>query len=141
MDSNRSWGLDSLLEGECVMPVQFAGINRGDARPPEHRLLFAVLEDAVRCWQLHAKATDEHGKEAFAEVAGWFASDDDASPFAFVNICQLFRLEPAAIRDGLRRWAERSREANRRVTPFRIRRIGGVRHLVGFRDVRLRAQA
>lgn len=141
MDSNRSWGMDSFLEEESVLPIQFAGLNRGDPRPPEHHLLFAVLEDAVRCWQVHAHATDREGKEIFAEVVDWFASDDDGSPFAFVNICHLFHLEPAAIRSGLHRWSEEHRDASRRVSPFRLRRVGGVRHSVALREPRLRARA
>ncbi|MEW6269660.1 MAG: hypothetical protein AB1689_10230 [Thermodesulfobacteriota bacterium] len=130
---------DAAFENEAVLPVQYDDIVRGDARPPEHRLLFAVLEDAVRCWQLYASATSPVGQEIFGETAAWFASDDDASPFTFVAICHLFALDPAYIRQGLRRFSERQRVTGTRVVPFRVRRVGGTRHMVGGQAQRMRA--
>jgi hypothetical protein len=123
--------LDPLFEDEVVLPVQYADMVRGDARrPPEHRLLFAVLEDAVRCWQIHERATTRSGRSLFWETAAWMASDDDSSPFTFVAICQLFGLEPAYVRAGLRRWSARQPTSGANVVPFRVRRVSGTRHSV-----------
>lgn len=122
---------DPTLEEELLLPVQYADLVRGDMqRPPEHRLLFAVLEDAVRCWQVHTNATGRRGQRLFREVAEWFASDADDSPFTFVAICQLFGLEPAYVRDGLQRWRDRHRASGAKVVPFRVRRVSGLRHAV-----------
>ena len=123
--------MDSLLEEEILLPVQYADLQRGATpRPPEHGLLFAVLEDAVRCWQTYGNSTDRRGQHLFQEVSQWFASDDDGSPFTFVAICHLFDLEPGCIRDGLRRWLERQRLTGHRAAPLRVRRASGLRHAV-----------
>lgn len=126
----------SAFENEAILPVQFEDLVRSEARPPEHRLLFAVLEDAVRCWQLYASSTSPTGQEIFREADEWFASSDDSSPFTFVAICQLFGLDPDYIRMGLRRWRERQRATGSKVVPFRIRRVGGTRHMVGGHEPR-----
>jgi hypothetical protein len=123
--------MDSLLQEEFLLPVQYADLLRGATpRPPEHGLLFAVLEDAVRCWQTYGNSTDRRSQHLFQEVAQWFASDDDASPFTFVAICHLFALEPDCIRDGLRRWSERERVTGHKAAPLRVRRASGLRHAV-----------
>ena len=122
--------LDAPIEDELLLPVQYAALVRGD-RPlaPEHRLLWAVLEDAVRCWQIHERRRTSRERRLFGEVAEWFASDDDASPFTFIAICQLFGLEPSYLRAGLQRWSAR-RATGGKVVPFRVRRISGLRHTV-----------
>jgi hypothetical protein len=124
--------MDHLLEDEVLMPVQYADLLRGDAhRAPEHKLLFAVLEDAVRCWQLYGNAPSRRGQRLFRDVADWFASDDDSSPFTFMAISQLFGLDAAYVRAGLHRWRHRHGATGRpTVVPFRLRRIGGTRHAV-----------
>lgn len=122
--------LSPIFEDESLLPVQYADLHRADHRNGEHRLLYAVLEDAVRCWQVYDGATTTRGQRLFNEAAEWFASEDDSSPFTFVAICQLFDLEPDYVRAGLRRWSERNRNVKGRVVPFRVRRVSGTRHMV-----------
>jgi len=123
--------LDAPIEDELVLPVQYAALVHGDRQlAPEHRLLWAVLEDAVRCWQIHERRRTSRDRRLFGEVAEWFASDDDASPFRFIAICQLFGLEPSYLRAGLQRWSDRRRASGGKVVPFRLRRISGLRHTV-----------
>jgi hypothetical protein len=118
-----------------MLPVQFDDLRRKSAaRPPEHRLMLAVIEDAVHLHQLGAG--DVGDRRLFRETEEWFASEETASPFAFVTICEVFGLDPDWIRAGLRRWrACRAADAARgsRVTPFRTRRVSGSRHQVTFR--------
>lgn len=123
--------LDAPIEDELLLPVQYAALVHGDRHlAPEHRLLWAVLEDAVRCWQIHERRSSSRDRRLFGEVAAWFASDDDGSPFSFIAICQLFGLDPSYLRAGLQRWSDRRRATGGRVVPFRVRRISGLRHTV-----------
>lgn len=134
--------LDSPLENEALMPVQYADLLRGgEERPPEHRLLFAVLEDAVRSWQVHSRCVSARDRRLFREDAEWFASDDDSSPFSFVAICHLFRLDPEYLRTGLARWREHQMERGIKAEPFRLRRAGGLRHSVTAARERRRVRA
>jgi len=122
--------LSAVFEDDALLPSQHADLHRGEARSGEQRLLYAVLEDAVRCWQLYDRSTTPRGQRLFTEAAEWFASEDDSSPFTFVAICQLFELEPDYVRAGLKRWSERQQAAGGTVVPFRVRRVGGTRHMV-----------
>jgi len=98
---------------------------------PERRLLLAVLEDAVGAYQRHVAATDARSRAVFAEVDGWFASDESASLFSFVGICDALGMEPAYVRTGLSLWAARHRtSANDARVRYRVpfRRVNGTRH-------------
>ncbi len=137
--SRGGWASDSpavAIEPEVVLPVQFAELRRnGEARPPEHRLMLAVLEDAVHTYQLGCRA-DGAARRPFQETERWFTSDDTAWPFSFVTICQVWGLDPDYVRAGLARWRT-GRDS--RATPIRLRRVSGSRHQVTTRRMRRRA--
>ncbi len=130
------------LVPEIVLPEQFAELRRnGEARPPEHRLMLAVLEDAVHTHLRTRDARTPRDFRLFHETADWFASDATDSPFSFVTICQVWSLDPDYIRSGLARWHAR-RDARALPLPFRIRRVSGSRHHVNLSSAeRRRARA
>lgn len=133
--------LESLFDDEALLPAQYADLVKRRPRSPEHRLLFAVLEDAVRCWQVYESASDSKKERLFGDTAEWFESDSDHTPFTFVAICQHFELDPDSIRCGLRRWSERRRAAPGSVAPLRRRRVAGSRHAVRGEPPKRRAVA
>lgn len=120
------------LQPDTILPEQFARRLRGPAATlPEHHLMFAVLEDAIRCYQ--GTLNGHRGsRRCFRETEEWFESNDATWLFSFIGICEALDLEPEYIRAGLRRW--RSREATRRPDsppiPLRFRRVQGLRHHV-----------
>jgi hypothetical protein len=72
-----------------------------DAFLPERRLMSAVLAFALEEYQKYvAKGWRSH--HGFAEVAGWFASDEARWPFSFLSICEALGLDAPSIRAGLR---------------------------------------
>ena len=72
-------------------------------RTPEQRLMAAVLEDAMR--ELTRPEGGWFGARARrrAELEAWFASDDVAWPFSFVNVCEALDLDVARFRSRLGR--------------------------------------
>jgi hypothetical protein len=97
----------------------------------EHRLLLAVLEDAIRTYQRYACASDPRGMEHLSHVEDWFASEDSEWMFSFVAICDALGLEPTYLRGGLRRLRERNRaasDAGAPLQPYCFRRVSGMRH-------------
>jgi len=133
---------DAMDEYETILPSQFGDLLRNDqARPPEHRLMLAVLEDAVRSYQRYLSSSDSRGRRLFREVEEWFDSDAATWPFSFVVICQIFDIEPEYVRAGLRAWRKNNVSVVRRGVPiirFRIRAATGSRHQVG--GARMRQQ-
>src|SRR5262245_62599749 len=90
--------LDRRLGPETILPGQFADLLRGAATIlPEHRLMLAVLEDAIRCYQISLNAGGRRSWRRFRETEAWFASDDATYLYSFVTICEALDLEPAYI--------------------------------------------
>ena len=119
---------DAQLVPEIILPVQFEELRRsGAGRPPEHGLMFAVLEDAVRCYQA---ARDVRNQQLLRETEAWFASEAADSPFSFVTICQVLGFDPTYLRDGLRRWRARRRMLAPGSRASCIRWVAGSRHRV-----------
>jgi hypothetical protein len=56
---------------------------------PEKRLVLAVLEDAIMCFQryLHAKGGKE--KKLYQDAAAWIFDRNDMRVFSFENICDV----------------------------------------------------
>ena len=97
----------------------------------EHRLLLAVLEDAIRTYQRYAFANDPRGVALRSNVEDWFASEDSEWMFSFVAICDALGLEPTYLRGGLRRLRDRDRVASDTGAPLQVgsfRRVSGTRH-------------
>jgi len=116
----------SELVPDRLLPVQFVELlQRPTERTPELRLMAAVLEDALRTFCGCAGASGRRNQRLFQEAADWFASSDASWPFAFENICDALGLEPAWIRQLLRR-----REDVQPVRIPTIRRLAGTRHAV-----------
>lgn len=81
-----------------LLPEQMLGAPQ---RSPEQRLMAAVLEDAMR--ELARPGGEWFGARArrHAEIRAWFASDDVAWPFSFVNVCEALDLDVTRFRTRL----------------------------------------
>jgi hypothetical protein len=80
----------------------------------EHRLILAILEDAVA---LCVKSPSE-GAVAQHEARGaraWLKSRDRSSPFTFESICDLLDLDSGYVRRGVRALRARPAEAAARL--------------------------
>jgi hypothetical protein len=87
-----------------VLPAQF--FPRSVVRPPERRLMMAVLARALLDLQTHAGTGTPQARRHLAAVEGWFGSDDDVWPFSFVNLCHALALDAAAVRSRLGPWRQ-----------------------------------
>lgn len=122
-------GERDVIEPENVLPAQF--FNRGVSTDlqPEKRLMLAVLEDAVACFQKYALSTKPAERQWFAEAAAWLTANDRQWPYSFVNICDVLDLDAGRLYNGLLQWKQR-RQAGLTpavgLAPFR--RMAGTRH-------------
>ena len=80
----------------------------------EQLLLFAVLEDAVACYQRYAGAHDPQGQQLFQETREWLLSTDQGSLFTFESICDVLGIDADYLRRGLEAWRERVPRGGRR---------------------------
>jgi len=89
---------------------------------PEHRLMLAVLEDALVTFQTGLKSSDPVRRQYFCEVGRWVSSADTESPFSFENICSTLGLDPDYIRAGFSELRRKGMQSRSEVARLRIRR-------------------
>jgi hypothetical protein len=95
----------SLFQPDSLLPSQFfAALKQKAQACGERRLMVAILEDAIDCFQKYVRAADHRSRHLCAEAEKWFMSDDDRWPFSFVNICYTLDLHPGFLRRGLLEW-------------------------------------
>ena len=70
---------------------------------PETAMMYAVLEDAFRCFHKQFEPEQRFIKRA-REAENWFFSEDSGWLFSFESICAALGLEPHYIRQKLKQW-------------------------------------
>lgn len=97
-----------LLQPDTLLPSQYSAImKRKSAHEPERRLVVAVLEDAVDCFQKHVRACDPKARQLFMDAEEWICSEDRSWPFSFENVCDLLQINSEYLRRGLLAWKAR----------------------------------
>src|SRR5713226_3550326 len=94
--------LGSLFVPDVLTPAQYYDERRDDsAIRPVKRLMLAVLEDALRCFQNNATATAGRRKRLFMEAEEWLCGNGGEGPFSFETVCETLGVEPKFLRGGL----------------------------------------
>jgi len=111
----------SLFQPDTLIPDQFFDtLRRKTLLEPEKRLLLAVLEDAVACFQKYVHARDARGKTMFREAEEWVLEKNSDWLFSFESICEILGLNPDYVRQGLMRWKEAKLEGRPRGNVYRL---------------------
>jgi len=76
-------------------------------KTPEQKLMLAVLDDAVSCFQKYFAARDKIGTSIFHEAEEWILLQGKGDWFfSFDYICETLDLNPRYIREGLLHWRD-----------------------------------
>jgi len=95
----------SLFQPDTLLPDQYLDTFRRKLHlEPEKKLLLAILEDAVACYQKYLLARDAKGKALFHEAQDWLEDANGESVFAFDSVCEALGLNPDYLRRGLMEW-------------------------------------
>jgi hypothetical protein len=98
----------SLFQPDCLLPVQyFENFCRKIQTEPEKRLMLAVLDNALACFQKYFLSRGGRGLRLFRETEEWIFREKSGRAFSFVNICEIVGFDPQYVRQGLLRWRER----------------------------------
>jgi|SRR6516165_8191221 hypothetical protein len=96
---------DGLPWDGAVLRVQFYADRKGlAADDPLHRLMRAILADAVRCFQTGFNARQATKQRLFAEAWSWIFSDENDGVFSFRALCDVLEIDPNTIRKALVSW-------------------------------------
>jgi hypothetical protein len=98
--------MPSLFQADELAPYDYEeNCQRKDRLGPEERLLFAVLEDAISCYQMYLLARKPEERALFTDAERWIF-DDGVAFTSFYNICDILKIDPAYVRRGLLAWKE-----------------------------------
>ena len=71
---------------------------------PEQKLMLAVLDNAIACFQNYAFTRDRKAKVLFQEAEDWVQDTNSDWPFSFANVCETLGFDPDYLRQGLGQW-------------------------------------
>ena len=104
----------SLFQPDMLLSAQyFENLRRRTHFEPEKRLMLALLEDAINCYQDNLISRSGKKKRLFEDTEQWVLRTDGDWIFSFDNVCDALGLNPEYVRRGLLRWKERSQKARR----------------------------
>ena len=93
-----------MFEPDTLLPEQFFTLLGRKPLQGEKRLLLAMLEDAIHCFQTYLLARKPHERRLFQEAEEWIDSKDARWYFSFENICEILGIHPGRLRDALKQW-------------------------------------
>ena len=100
----------AIFEPDTLLPSQYADrTGRRRLHEGEHRLMVAILEDAIDVYRKQAAARDTRKRHMFEDAETWIEDRNSTWIFSFENICAVLDLDPGYIRRGLREWKRRVR--------------------------------
>lgn len=117
-----------MLERDTLSSDQYFNRWHGASHlQPEKRLMFAVLQEAVDCFQEYAFARGRKDEGLFKDAEDWILKDDHQWPFSFINICETLDIHPHYLRNGLSRWKQRARRQQSFVVANYLRQRSGTK--------------
>lgn len=112
-----------------ILPLQYNDLlrRRSTVADGEYRLLWSVLEDAIRSYLANrACSKNPTQRKKFQEVRSWFEPPDESrSLFAYETVCDLLGIDSGRLLNGLKSLDARE---------FPRRRQGAL-HIVGPRSL------
>src|SRR5260370_42644096 len=97
--------IGNLFVPDVLTPEQFYDSRRDDsAIRPVKKLMMAILEDALRCFQNNADAKGGPRKRLFSEAEHRLCGEGGEGPFSFETVGETLGIEPQFLRNGLRDW-------------------------------------
>ena len=101
----------SLFQPDTLLSAQyFDTLRRKTLLEPEKRLMLAILEDAINCFQDNLFSQRAKNKRLFDETEEWISTPGGNWIFSFDNVCESLGFNPEYARRGLLRWKEKNRQ-------------------------------
>ena len=97
--------VSSLFQPDTLLPEQYLDTFRRKLQlEPEKKLMLAILEDGIACFQKYVFARDGKGKALFREAETWVEDEGGEAVFSFDSVCESLGLDPDYLRRGMRMW-------------------------------------
>jgi hypothetical protein len=121
----------AVFQADILSCEQYlATYKRKNQLNPERALMFAVLQDAVVCFQEFVGAQNKRKRRLFREAEEWILSEDNFYLFSFENVCASLGFDADYLRGGLMLWKNKTLGlSQRRLARLAIDRV--VEHRFG----------
>ena len=87
--------IGSLLQPDSLLSAHYFGtLRRKTLLEPEKKLMLAILEDAIHCFQDNLLTQNVRSRRLFEEAEEWIVEADGDWVFSFENICEALGLTP-----------------------------------------------
>ena len=111
----------SLFQPDTLLPDQYLDTFRRKLQlEPEKKLMLALLEDAVACFQKYLFARDSKGKSLFRDTEQWVFEKEGAGIFSFDNVCETLRFDPNYLRRGMAQWKQQALAQHTQAQVYRL---------------------
>jgi hypothetical protein len=118
----------SLFQPDTLLPEQYLETFRRKLHlEPEKKLMLAVLEDAIACFQKYVFARDGKGRMLFQEAEDWVLDTNSDWLFSFGNVCETLGFSPEYLRQGLAHWKAAKLESRARARIYQLTPRNGKR--------------
>ncbi len=98
----------SLFQPDTLAPDEYFEVfRRKTYLEAEKKLMLAVFEDAIACFQNYTLAQDKKRGALFREAEDWILEQNNDCFFSFENICEALGFNPGYIRQKLLRWKDK----------------------------------
>lgn len=102
---HRFTTMADLFAPDLILPEQYQSPrDRTLQQRGEIQLLYAVLQDAIECFQKGVDAQGRRPLRLAQEAEEWLFANDTHWPFSFLNICLVLDLSPEYLRRKLIQW-------------------------------------
>jgi hypothetical protein len=129
----------SLFQPDTLLPEQYLDTFRRKLHlEPEKKLMLAVLEDAIACFQKYAFARDGKGKMLFQDAEDWVQDTNNDWLFSFANVCETLGFDPDYLRQGLAHWKAAKLESQAKAKIYQLAPSTGKRGIAVTRRARHR---
>jgi hypothetical protein len=132
----KAFGTDGWFSFDPADTGFIEAVYKKTIREGEERLMFAVLENAVECFQKYVLARKPSRKQLFQEAEEWFLDKENEALYSFENICDTLGFHPDHIRKGLMAWKDAKLKLSS-VDPEQIGRSKLTRSRVNHSSIRL----
>ena len=99
--------VSAVLQPDTLQSAQyFDTLRRKNLLEAEKRLMFAVLNDAIVCYQENLLSQRKKNRRLFDEAEEWIVRPDGDGVFCFENVCEALGFDPEWVRCGLLKWKD-----------------------------------
>ncbi len=94
--------LPGVFASAIILPSQYySALGHRTCLEGERKLMFAVLEDGVRCYLKNMDAKSRRRRILFFEVWDWMKAEANQGPFSFELLCEEFGMDGTRVRNAL----------------------------------------